>query len=276
MTDTSIEHTGRQVDKQILSNAPAETLYRALLEPEHIVGWFADHVDGGTAVGDVQHWSFDGFPMKLPYEIMITEPGRRLVLRCEIPDKGVGIIEVLLEQEGGKTRLRFINSGFGEGAEWDEEYEGIDSGWQMALTLLREYAERHFGSPRRSVLAMQAGQFEYPDLLPLFRTAEGLAAWLTTAGEIGAVDTPVALQLRGGETLTGRVLTHTPWETALSWDEIGGVLELKAFACGGPRAICLRATGWNLDNARVEQLKTWADAAVAQLLPLVNQAPESA
>lgn len=273
---TDYEHTGRMVDKQITSEASPQTLYDACLQPEHITGWFADTVEGGTNVGDVQHWSFDGFPMKLPYEILVAEPGRRLVLRCEVPEKGVGIVEVTLRSEGGKTHLRFVNSGFGEGAEWDEEYAGIDSGWQMALTLLREYAERHFGEPRRTVMAMQMGQFEYPDVVPYFRTAEGLGQWLTESGTIGEVDSPVSLTLQGGGTLTGRVLTHTDWETSLAWDEIGGTLELKAFACGGPRAVCLRATGWKLGEERAAELKTWADAASARLLALVNRAEASA
>ena len=59
-------------------------------------------------------------------------------------------MEFTLETHQGKTRLRLVHSGFGEGAAWDNELEGITEGWQAELRSLRHYLERHRGQDRYS------------------------------------------------------------------------------------------------------------------------------
>lgn len=246
MTTHDLTHRGRRVEKQIEVDAPAERLYCAWSEPELLSGWFADRAEGGSAVGDVQTWHFDRFGFAIPYEVVVAEPNRRFMLRCEIPGKGVGLMEVLLEERGGRTVMRFVNSGFKEGAEWDAEYEGVNSGWQMAFAILGEFVERHFGETRHDFLAMRPGEFEYADAVPMFRSADGLARWLTQSGELGDPGSDVQLVTRGGTTLTGRVLTHTAWESAMSCEELNGVLEFKAFQMGpGPKVVALRGSCWD-------------------------------
>ena len=51
------------------------------------------------------------------------------------------------------------------------------------------------------------------------------------------------------------MLAITSHEVALSWEEINGFVELKAFRLGGPgeRAVCLRGSGWDMsDESRLE------------------------
>lgn len=58
----------------------------------------------------------------------------------------------------------------------------------------------------------------------------------------------------------------TDTEVSLEWSEVGGVLELKAFAMGkGRRAICLRATRWERDAEWKRETEAWFAAALDRL-----------
>ena len=41
-----------------------------------------------------------------------------------------------------------MNSGFGAGADWDDELDGVSAGWQSELRNLRHYLEHHRGRDR--------------------------------------------------------------------------------------------------------------------------------
>jgi len=56
--------------------------------------------------------------------------------------------EYVLESEGGTTLLRLVHSGFGTDAEWDDQFEGTRTGWEVELRGLRHYLENHRGRDR--------------------------------------------------------------------------------------------------------------------------------
>ena len=45
--------------------------------------------------------------------------------------------------------MRLVHSGFGAGAEWDDEFDSISNGWKFERRGLRHYLQRHFGKDRR-------------------------------------------------------------------------------------------------------------------------------
>jgi uncharacterized protein YndB with AHSA1/START domain len=72
--------------------------------------------------------------------------------------------------------------------------------------------------------------------------------------------------------LTGAPPGRPRFYTALTWDQIDGVLELMAFSAGpganrveGGKALCLRAFGWDLDDARASAIERNLDAALTRL-----------
>jgi hypothetical protein len=71
-------------------------------------------------------------------------------------------MEFTLEAGRGSTRLRLVHSGFGRGAEWDDEFDGISHGWPAVLRSLRHYLQRHRGRDRHviRVLASTAAPVE--------------------------------------------------------------------------------------------------------------------
>ena len=57
-------------------------------------------------------------------------------------------VDYHLEGKAGATVLRLVHSGFGVGADWDQEYDSVSRGWDSELISLRHYLEAHSGQPR--------------------------------------------------------------------------------------------------------------------------------
>ena len=260
--------------RTLRTTASPEQVWRAWAEPAHVARWFSDAARGEPVAGGELVHVFDRFGLELPYRVLEAEPGRRLVLEGMSPMGVAFRQEVRIEREGGETVLHLVHSGFGSDAGWEDEVEGIDSGWKLALAILRLYVERYFGRDRSNLFVMRPASFDYPGLQPFFRSEAGLARWLTTAGALDglAVGDPVRLDLVGGRTLTGHLLADSGRELALSWDEIDGVLELKAFEMGPQgRAVCLRGCGWGLASAASAELEVELEGATERLVAALNR-----
>jgi uncharacterized protein YndB with AHSA1/START domain len=268
---TSFEHKGRMIRAGIATAATPEQAWEAWADPEKIAQWFVDRATGEATPGGTMTWFFDKFGYALPYKIVDAVPGKLIVFKWEPPEGIAGILEVRIEREGGATMVRLVNSGFREDAAWDEEYEGVNSGWRMALGILKFYLENYFGCAKSALLIIRPAQFAHEEVLKYFLEAGKLAQWLTTAGAIGTVGERCELQLRDAGKLMGRVLAITSREVTVSWDEIGGVLELKAFSMGPQRVVCLRGFSWRLkaeEMAEIERKLQRALERLAALFPL--------
>lgn len=261
-------HKGRTIRDRIVTTATPEQLWEAWADPARLAEWFADRAEGHAVEGGILTWYFDRFGYALPYEIYSAVPGEHLVLTGELPGRPRFFLEIEIRREGGTTVLELTNSGFLDASGWDEEYEGIVSGWRMSLATLKLYVERFFGHPRSQFFAMQPATFEYAELLPFYRDPSRLALWLTENGSVGSEGEPYGLTLRGGMRATGEVLAVTGWEVQLSWKEISGTLALKGFAMGpGARAICIHGSGWGMDAAGARGLEKYFGEALERLAP---------
>lgn len=237
-------HRGRSLKVEMRTRATPEAVWEAWTDPEKIAHWFVDRARGKPEVGTMFTWIFEKFGYEIPYEVVVAEPGRRFALGGEAPKSGPFLLEVTIARDGGETVVTLVNSGFLDGAEWDDEFQGIVSGWTNALAVLKHYLENYAGRPKQSLLVLQPAVYEYPRLLPFFATSEGLDRWLTTSASIGGLGESCALRLPGGRSLTGRVISKTGWEVALSCEEIDGVLELKGFRMGAGKVVAARLLSW--------------------------------
>ena len=222
----SWEHTGRQMEKEVRVAADRERAYKAWAEAEHIRRWFTDDATGRAVVGETMTWSFDQFAQGIPYTVVAASPGERFALGYEGPDGRAGLLEIKLRPEGGETVVRLVNSGFREGVQWDEEYEGVSSGWGCALALLKMYVEKYWGEEKRTFLTMQPAEFEYADLRLWYETPQGVSKWSGVPPE----------ELR--------LIADTGRETAYEWTRVRGTLECKAFQGGPQRMLCVRIVSW--------------------------------
>jgi len=270
-----IEHIGRILRAEIRTKATPQQAYDAWADPEKIAHWFPDRAEGKAEPGATITWVFEKFNYRIPYEVLIAQPAEKFAIRWNPPPgMSAGVLEVTIAKEGGETVIKLVNSGFREGAEWNEEFEGTDSGWRMALALLKHYLENYFGISRSSFLAMKSAEFSFDQIVPLHRTAAGLQKWLTKSGEYGEVGESFSLELQEGGKASGRVLAKTKRGTALSWNEIRGVLELKAFSMGPQKMLCVRGCGWGLSAEKAIELEAQMERAVERLAALmaVNKA----
>ena len=158
-------------------------------------------------------------------------------------------------------------SNFLEGGEWDEEYRGIDSGWQTALAILKYYLEHYFGTPRQKALVIRPGDFSFERVAPYFREEAALARWLTHSGRIGERGEACNLVLKDGATVSGSVLSVTERQVAVGWKAERGVLELTAFALGpSVRAVCARVHAWTPGRDRIGGIEKYLEASADRLL----------
>jgi uncharacterized protein YndB with AHSA1/START domain len=143
-------------------DASREDVWRALTEAEELVRWFPMGARVTPGQGGTMVWSWgEGWDWET--RIDAWEPGRllRLVQDDARPYDTEGrplppgeaqpariAMEFTLETHRGKTHLRLVHSGFGHGAAWDNELDGITEGWQAELRSLRHYLERHRGRNR--------------------------------------------------------------------------------------------------------------------------------
>ncbi len=272
-----IEHIGRVIRAEIRTRATPQQAYDAWADPEKIAHWFPDRAEGKAEPGATITWIFDNFNYRIPYEVLIAQPAEKFAIRWNPPPgMNPGILEITIAKEGGETVVRLVNSGFREGAEWNDEFEGIDSGWRMSLALLKHYLDNYFGTSRSSFLVMRPAEFSFDQVVALHRKEAGLKKWLTKSGEYGEVGESFALDLQEGGKAIGRVLAKSNRETTLSWDEIHGVLELKAFAMGPQKMLCVRGCGWGLSAEKAKELEAQMERAVERLANVLSTNKASA
>jgi hypothetical protein len=175
-------------------------------------------------------------------------------------------IEFRLESNRGHTRLRLVHSGFGRGAAWDDEVEGITEGWQAELAGLHHYLAHHRGRNRNLRIAW---------LTTALSRAE---AWDRLAGPGGFQFTPAdvkagqpyQVRVPGGARLSGVVALHFPRQTlAGTVRELGnGWFRLLTWSIpGGRTGVWAGVATYEHDASAVDDLRGHADAALRALFP---------
>jgi uncharacterized protein YndB with AHSA1/START domain len=271
-------HEGRTLELEMRTTATPQQAWEAWADPTKLSQWFTDKARGEAKPGSTMYWIFEAFGYEMPYQIVDAIPGKLLALGGELPGRPPYLVEISIEREGGETVLRLVNSGFlGGEARWDEEYEGVSSGWEMALALLRYYLERHFGEPKRTFLLIEPAASPPSGILRWYTEPGLLGEWLAN-GVAGlrvpsAVGERVRIPVPGGDwTIDGETLAVTRREVAFSWDAEDLVLELKAFTIGPKPVVSIRGTAWRPEPARFAEIERVMAEALKRLAARLGQA----
>ncbi len=261
------EESRRDV-REMRTSASPQDVWDAWADPEKLAQWFPDEASGEATPGKqiIHVWRRMGF--EIAYEVLEAEPGSYLLVEGRSPFGFPFREEIVIERQGGETVMRLIHSGFGEDSDWGDEYEGIDSGWKLALAILQHYLENHFGQRRGIFMVMRPASFSFAELQNFYRRREGLARWLTRSGELAGTEVgeKVHLVLRDGTSLTGRLLADSGRELALSWKEINGAIELKGIAMPQFQAVCLRGSAWGAAAGQSAIIETGLEGAAERLV----------
>lgn len=259
----------RLVEAEATVEATPERVWEAWASPKHIARWFVDEAKGTIGRSRSVTWIWREFGLEVIYDVVEVEARERLVLRTSMPDGPAHeLVITVAPEDGERTKIHVTQSGFEPGEEGDEAAEAGRSGWVLALAIMREYVERHWGEERGGLLLMRPTRIALAELRRLLRTEAGLSLWLTRAGAVREEGSPVALRLRGGGEITGRVLRVTRDEAAVSWEEVNGVLELKTFPGDRGRTAALRVTCWGNPPASLERERRTLDTALERLAAL--------
>jgi len=143
----------RLVERELEINAPVEAVWKALAEAEEIARWFSPEALVQPGAGGKVVWIWKDIA-EWESRIEIWEPNRHLRTVYDwspAPEKSPPqrlAVDFYLEARGGKTILRLVHSGFGAGADWEGEFDGVSRGWTAELCSLRHYLENHRGATR--------------------------------------------------------------------------------------------------------------------------------
>jgi uncharacterized protein YndB with AHSA1/START domain len=188
---TKKETPARTLELQVDVDAPVEAAWKALTEGEGLANWFAPiaRVSQPGPGGEVTlGWSEE---MTFTSQVDAWEPGKLVRWRSDgIMGPGTVLMtEFQVQAAGGKTRVRLVQSGFGESEGWDDLFEGTKTGWSYFLQNLRLYLERHAGRTRRMI----------SERLPV-RAPRG-AAWTHIASAATGLPADRVASLKAGDTV---------------------------------------------------------------------------
>lgn len=207
MTDDSTS-----IELEIDVPGTPEEVWQAIATGPGITSWYVPHTvderEGGTATARFG----PGPDMEVPGRVAAWEPHHRIVF-----DGGDGVgglaFEWLVEaRDGGTCIVRLVNSGFGNGDEWDDQYDAMTEGWKMFLSNLRLHLT-HFAGQAAST-SMPGATWPGP----------ADAAWAKLGGELGIPTETRAgdrldVSLADGPALGGTVADVTPSRITLLLDD---------------------------------------------------------
>jgi uncharacterized protein YndB with AHSA1/START domain len=144
------------IEKHILINAPAETVYRIITEPGQITQWFTDAADLEPIPGGEGTLIFADRAttqrMAVKLTVQAAEPPHRFCFRWAYPDgeqpreDNSLLVEFTLTPEGTGTRLTVTETGFAALGKPEQDkadyYQDHDKGWDNHLASLQNYVAR--------------------------------------------------------------------------------------------------------------------------------------
>lgn len=250
-------------------DAPLEDVWKALSDARELVRWFPTDARVRPGAGGSVWVSWNG-AWAWEMRIAIWEPGRHLrllqqqatpfdidgqpVREASVPPVEVAL-DFYLEGEGGRTRLRLVHSGFGRGAAWDDEIEGVSRGWGYELRGLRHYLARHKGTDRRVAWARAKTALDVERAWSLVTGPDGLAREGRMA-DLGEGDRYRILTAEG-DLFEGRVLQcQPPWDFSGTVSGLNdSVLRVANERFTGRTASNVWLYGYGLDAVQVDGMQ---------------------
>ncbi len=202
----------RSIELEIDVPGTPEEVWRAIATGPGITSWYVPHTVDERAGGEARARFGPGPDMEVVGRTAVWEPPHRVVF-----DGGEGVdgfaFEWLVEaRDGGTCVVRLVNSGFGSGDGWDDQYDAMTEGWKMFLDNLRLHLT-HF--------AGQAATTSLPGATWPGPSDEAWAKLCTDLGVPPGTSDGDRLDVRApdGPALSGIVAGMTPTRITLLLDE---------------------------------------------------------
>jgi len=216
----------RSIELEIEVPGSPEEVWEAIATGPGISSWFVPHTveerEGGAATARFG----PGPEMEVPGRVAAWEPPHRVLF-----DGGEGVeglaFEWLVEaRDGGTCVVRLVNTGFGSGGEWDDQYDGMTEGWLMFLANLKLHLTHFRGQAARAGLPSAVWARTRDDSWSALTEALGIPVTLAVGDrvEVHAAEAPA---------LAGTVAEVGPFRLVLVVDEPAPGTALVAVEGGG-------------------------------------------
>lgn len=177
----------RRMEKRVELDATPEQVWEAIATGPGISSWFVPHEVEPRAGGAITQRFGAGFDVT--GRVTAWDEGSRIAYGAAegVPEGAANYaFEFLVEgRDGGGAVLKFVQSGFLDGPDWDAEYNSFDSGWDLFFTNLRTYLAHFAGRPVRNAVTMA------------YVPGDSAAAWKVLHGALGLAGHPAV-----GDTVT--------------------------------------------------------------------------
>lgn len=196
----------RQIVKEVFIQAPPDVVWRALTEANELTRWFP--VDARVRPGaGGSIWLSWGGGTEGEAPITAWEPNHRLQW-TETRGAVKLAVDFHIEAKSGGTVVRLVNSGFGAGPDWDDEFHMTDGGWAYFTQHLRWYLERHPGTARDLTTFRESVTLTRGEAFLRLTGPGGLSKddRLAAASPASAYETTTA----HGDRLSGEILASSP------------------------------------------------------------------
>ena len=251
MTAPGTRTTPRTVSREITLDAPTPAVWRALTEARELTRWFPEYARVTPGSNGSIWMKWEGmYEAESPVEAW--EPERHL--RIVFPIHGTLRLatDYHLESAGGHTVLRVVTSGFGEGTDWNEWFEGVSTGWDFELKSLQHYLELHRGQDRVTLSLRAPYQSSAPEAWNRLTGANG---WLRFDA-IPVEGSSYRARAVTGPDLTGVIQSLSPRQLVLTVDQVNNALMRVELERGNAAVLWLAA--WGIEKERVRELeKQW-------------------
>lgn len=124
----------RKIELEVEVPGTVEEVWDTIATGPGITSWFTpmtvEEREGGEVVMDFGDYGSD------TATVTAWEPPHRVVFEGS-GERALAYEWLVEARDGGSCVVRLVNSGFGDGVDWDGEYDGMTGGWGIFLQHLR-------------------------------------------------------------------------------------------------------------------------------------------
>lgn len=152
MSDASADR--RSIELEVVVHGTPEQVWQAIATGPGISSWYVPHEVEERAGGVANARFGEGDDMVVPHRVAAWEPPERIVLDGGEGVDGLAFEWTIAPNDDGTCVVRLVNSGFGSGQPWDDQYDAMVDGWQMFLRNLQLHAEHFLGQAAAPILPL--------------------------------------------------------------------------------------------------------------------------
>ncbi|MGB2934811.1 MAG: SRPBCC domain-containing protein, partial [Nostocoides sp.] len=164
---------GRVIDLSVVVVGTPEQVWEAIATGPGISSWYVPTTVAPHAGGAMIQRFGEAPEMAIPGTVTAFEPPHRVVFAGGEPGDSLAFEWLVQARDGGSCVVRLVNSGFGEGQEWDAMYDGMAEGWPLFLRNLQLHLEHFAGQSGQAMLPMALFPAGEPGVWSRLMTALG-------------------------------------------------------------------------------------------------------